>query len=146
MRRICIMAGLAVGGSPFGFVVQEQGEIMKTLSTIKLGAVFTTAAMLFGLATVADAAPRPGKPSLAPSITSPEAADKTVVIKDSTKHVNVYEDETVLFIVGDKKFAVRFDGNSYVYDLATIAPPDTLNHKVKVYVGPNPEDPWLEKP
>ncbi len=94
----------------------------------------------------ANAAPRVGKPSLAPTITSPEAADKTVVIKDSTKHVNVYEDEIVLFIVGDKQFAVRFDGNSYFYDLATIAPTGLLNHKVKVYVGPNPNDPQLERP
>ena len=116
------------------------------VSTVVSTAIAATAMLLCLTMAAADAAPRQGKPSLAPSITSPDAADKTVVIKDSTKHVNVYEDETVLFIVGDKKFAVRFDGNSYVYDLATLAPPDTLNHKVKVYVGPNPEDPWLEKP
>ncbi|HEX7646295.1 MAG TPA: CzcE family metal-binding protein, partial [Noviherbaspirillum sp.] len=92
----------------------------------------------------AGAAPRQGKPSLAPSVTSPEDADKTVVIKDTTKHVNVFENETILFIIGDKKFAVKFDGNSYSYDLAALAPAGALNHKVKVFVEPNPKEPMKE--
>ena len=105
------------------------------------------AAVLLCFAAVgANAASHAGKPSLAPSITSPEAADKTVVIKDTTKYVNVYEDETVLFIVGATQFAVKFDGHSYFYDLAKIAPAGVLNHKVRVYVGPNPADPMLERP
>ena len=78
------------------------------------------------------------KPSLAPTVTTPEAADKMVVIKETTKHINVFEDDTVLFKVGDKQFAVRFDGNNYVYDLDLLAPPGILTHKVKVYVAPNP--------
>jgi hypothetical protein len=114
---------------------------MKSSSRVKL------AAILFCIATAgANAASHAGKPSLVPSITSPEAADKTVVIKDGTKHVNVYEDETVLFIVGTKQFAVKFDGHSYFYDLVTIAPAGLLNHKVRIYVGPNPADPWLDRP
>ena len=80
------------------------------------------------------------KPSLAPSVSTPEAADKMVMIKDTTKSVNVFENETVLFKVGDKQFAVKFDGNSYVYDLGQLAPEGVLNHKVKVYVAPNPKD------
>lgn len=114
---------------------------MKSSARIKLA----TMVLCLCIATTSAVA-REGKPSLAPSITSPEAADKTVVIKDTTKHVNVYEDETVLFIVGSKQFAVRFDGHSYFYDLATIAPAGSLNHKVRIYVGPNPADPWLERP
>lgn len=80
------------------------------------------------------------KPSLAPSIVAPEDADKMVVIKDTTKKVNVFENDTVLFKVGDKQFAVKFDGNSYFYDLGTLAPAGLLNHKVRVYVAPNPKE------
>ena len=80
------------------------------------------------------------KPSLAPSVSTPEAADKMVVIKDTTKSVNVFENDTVLFKVGDKQFAIKFDGNNVYYDLQTLAPPGVLNRKVKVYVAPNPKD------
>jgi hypothetical protein len=78
------------------------------------------------------------KPSLAPTVVTPEAADKMVVIKETTKSVNVFENDTVLFKVGDKQFAVKFDGNNYVYDLGQLAPAGFLTHKVKVYVAPNP--------
>jgi hypothetical protein len=78
------------------------------------------------------------KPSLAPTVVTPEAADKMVVIKETTKSVNVFENDTVLFKVGDKQFAVKFDGNNYVYDLGQLAPEGVLTHKVKVYVAPNP--------
>jgi hypothetical protein len=80
------------------------------------------------------------KPSLAPTVSTPEAADKMVVIKDTTKSVNVFENDTVLFKVGDKQFAIKFDGNNVYYDLQTLAPPGVLNRKVKVYVAPNPKD------
>lgn len=78
------------------------------------------------------------KPSLAPSVSSPELADKMIVIKETTKSVNVFENDTVLFKVGDKQFAIKFDGNNVYYDLSTLAPPGVLNRKVKVYVAPNP--------
>jgi hypothetical protein len=80
------------------------------------------------------------KPSLAPSVATPEAADKTVVIKPTTRSVNVFQNDTVLFKVGAKQFAIRFDGNKVNYDLSTLAPPGVLTRKVKVYVAPNPMD------
>ena len=98
----------------------------------KTGAVLV--AMSLGLFAGAVAA----KPSLAPSVSTPEAADKMVVIKETTKKVNVFENDTVLFKSGDKQFAVKFDGNSYFYDLGTLAPEGFLTHKVRVYVAPNP--------
>ena len=52
----------------------------------------------------------------------------------------MFENDTVLFKVGDKQFAVKFDGNSYFYDLGTLAPAGLLNHKVRVYVAPNPKE------
>ncbi len=81
-----------------------------------------------------------GKPSLAPSVSTPEQADKMVVIQPKTKSVNVFENETVLFKVGAKLFAIKFDGNNVYYNLETLAPPGVLTRKVKVYVAPNPED------
>ena len=93
------------------------------------------ALVALGLATAAA-----GKPGLAPSVSVPEAADKTIVIKPTTKRVNVFANDTVLFRVGDKQFAIKFDGNSVYYDLSTLAPPGVLNRKVKVYVAPNPRD------
>lgn len=80
------------------------------------------------------------KPSLAPSAAPPEAATKTVVIKPTTKTVNVFENDIVLFKVGAKQFAINFDGNNVFYDLRTLAPPGVLARKIKVYVAPNPKD------
>lgn len=108
---------------------------MEIYMKFKTGAALV--AMSLGLFAGAVAA----KPSLAPSVSTPEAADKMVVIKETTKKVNVFEDDTVLFKSGDKQFAVKFDGNSYFYDLGTLAPAGFLTHKVRVYVAPNPTEP-----
>jgi len=78
------------------------------------------------------------KPKLAPSVSTPEAADKMIEIKSTTKSVNVFENDTVLFKIGDKQFAIKFDGSGTSYDLSTLAPPGALNRKVNVYVAPNP--------
>jgi hypothetical protein len=86
------------------------------------------------------------KPSLVPSVGSAEDADKMVVIKDTTKYVNVFESETVLFKVGDKQFAIKFDGVNLTYDLAQLAPAGMLNHKVKIYVGPNLKEHMQSQP
>jgi hypothetical protein len=81
------------------------------------------------------------KPSLAPSVATPEDADKTIVIKDSTKHVNVFANETVLFKVGTNQFAIMFDGIKGSYNLDKLAPNGMLTHAVKVYVTPTPGAP-----
>jgi hypothetical protein len=93
------------------------------------------ALLAFGIAMSAEA-----KPALSPTVVTPEAANKVVVIKPATRRVNVFENDSVLFKVGDKQFAIKFDGNSASYDLATLAPPGVLTHKVRVYVAPNPLD------
>lgn len=86
------------------------------------------------------------RPSLSPSVATPEAADKMIVIKPTTRRVNVFENETVLFKVGDRQFAIRFDGNNPSYDLAALAPPGVLTHEVKVHVAPNPRQHDAEVP
>ena len=90
------------------------------------------------IALACGAGPAEAKPSLAPRVATPEAADKMIVIKPTTKSVNVFAGDTVLFKVGDKQFAIRFDGNNVYYDLSALAPPGVLTRKVKVYVAPNP--------
>jgi len=86
------------------------------------------------------------KPSLAPSVSTPEAADKTIVIKDTTKSVNVFVNETVLFKVGANQFAIKFDGVKSTYNLAKLAPDGMVTQGVKVYVAPSPTDPEQGKP
>jgi hypothetical protein len=78
------------------------------------------------------------KPTLAPSVVTPEAADKTIVIKESTKQVNVFGNETVLFKIGTKQFAITFDGVKAAYNLDKLAPDGLVDHTVRVYVTPTP--------
>lgn len=95
--------------------------------------LFSAAVVALGLTTAGLAG---AKPYLAPSVALPGSADRTIVIKKSTKSVSVAENDTVLFKVGAKQFALKFDGNSAYYDLATLAPPGVLNRRIKVYVSP----------
>ena len=79
-------------------------------------------------------------PSLQPSVTTAEGADQMIVIKDNTKHINVFENQTILFKSHDNQFAVKFDGVKHEYDLAKIAPVGMLDHKVRVYVAAMPSE------
>jgi hypothetical protein len=99
-----------------------------------------TARAWLAIAAVLLAFPVSARPSLAPSAATPEAADMTVTITAKTKVVNVFENDTVLFKVGEAQFALKFDGNSVRYNLETLAPPGVLTHRVTVYVSPNPAD------
>jgi hypothetical protein len=71
----------------------------------------------------------------------PEGATQTVVITPETQYVNVVEGQAVKFVVNDKTFAWDFNGPSagYAFDLAQVAPPGLLDHKVEAYVRPNPD-------
>jgi hypothetical protein len=115
----------SISGSSFDTEVDMKLKAVATLTVLSLGLIAGSAL---------------AKPSLMPTVATPEAADKMVVIKDTTKSVNVFENDTVLFKVGDKQFAIKFDGNNVYYDLQTLAPPGVLDRKVKVYVAPNPKE------
>lgn len=67
-------------------------------------------------------------------------ATKTIVITPETKYVNVTGGDIVKFVVGDKSFAWNFDGmeEPAPFDLNLAAPAGILDHKVMVYVAPNP--------
>jgi hypothetical protein len=79
-----------------------------------------------------------GNPSLAPTISSPDDADKTIIIHDTTNRVSVFTNETILFRIGTQQFAIKFDGVSREYNLVNLAPAGMLTHNVLVYVAPSP--------
>ena len=70
--------------------------------------------------------------------TSLAEATRTIAIGPGTKYVNVTGGEIIRFTVGDKAFAWNFNGRYSSFDLARVAPPGMLDHKVTAYVAPNP--------
>ncbi|HKU06944.1 MAG TPA: CzcE family metal-binding protein [Bradyrhizobium sp.] len=67
------------------------------------------------------------------------AAARTIVITSDTKYVNVTGGETIRFVVGEKSFLWNFDGRMIdSFDLNRTAPLGMLDHRVTVYVAPNP--------
>ena len=61
------------------------------------------------------------------------------MITPDTKYFNVTGGETVQFIVGGKSFTWNFDGAEISpFNLDRSAPAGMLDHKVVVYVAPNP--------
>lgn len=68
------------------------------------------------------------------------AAARTIVIKPDTRYVNVTGGETIRFVAGEKSFAWHFDGALQVtsFALNQVAPSGLLEHKVTVYIAPNP--------
>lgn len=68
------------------------------------------------------------------------AADRTVVLDDHARYVNVNDGETVRFVHGDHSFAWTFDTlqRDGVASLAKIAPRDFGVDGATVYIAPNP--------
>ena len=74
------------------------------------------------------------------------AATRTISIDAKTKYVNVTAHEAVRFLANGSAFAIAFNGSSAttfafapsVFDLNQLAPAGVLNHKVTVYVAPDP--------
>ena len=69
---------------------------------------------------------------------SPSMATRTIFIKPETNYVNVTGGEVIRFEVGNKSFVWNFNGQRSSFDLARVAPPSLLDHKVTAYVAPNP--------
>jgi hypothetical protein len=72
----------------------------------------------------------------------PSASEREILIDPNTRYVNVARGETVNFRVGGNTFAWQFNGvpNRRVFDLRDIAPQDTLDRPVTVYVAPGPDE------
>lgn len=105
---------------------------MKTKLIAPLIAVLT-----FALASLpADASPQPSNSlgEVAPLWT----AKRTIRIDARTKYVNVTEHETVRFVTNGTAFAIYFRGLVTGFDLNKLAPAGTLDHKVTVWVAPDP--------
>ena len=86
-----------------------------------------------------------GEPARAPSaeraiITA--VADRTIMITDETKWVNVNHFEVIRFVSNGREFTWYFDGVTQPrpFDLAQIAPAGFIGHSVMVYVSPSERD------
>ena len=65
-------------------------------------------------------------------------ADRVISVTSNTRWVNVNENETVRFVVGEKNFAWQFNGSRSVFHLADIAPAGLVSPSINVYVGADP--------
>jgi len=70
----------------------------------------------------------------------PSAAQRTVVIDTKTRWVTVERGDVVKFVANGQEFAWAFNGLASSFDLNRIAPTETLNRDLKVYVWPNADD------
>jgi hypothetical protein len=121
-------------------------EKMNSINQTEVNMKFKSdSALMVTLFTLISAAAN-ANPSLASSVSSPEDADKTIIIKDSSKYANVFDNETVLFKSGANQFAIKFDGVRNTYNLAKLAPNSLITHSVRVYVSPSTTDMELGKP
>jgi len=108
------------------------------------------AALAFSAASLsAGAALKPsdlfGEPARAPSaeraiITA--VPDRTIMITDETKWVNVNHFEVIRFVSNGREFTWYFDGVAQPrpFDLNQIAPAGFVGHSVMIYVSPSERD------
>ena len=68
------------------------------------------------------------------------AAERVIVIRPDTKHVNVEGGQIVKFDVGDKSFAWHFltAPGIAAFKLNDVVPPGILDHTVMAYISPDP--------
>lgn len=68
------------------------------------------------------------------------AAERTVVVGDDTRYINVDDGETVRFVHGDQSFTWNFDTarREGVTALGKIAPKGFGDAAAQVYIAPNP--------
>jgi len=108
------------------------------------------AALAFSAASLsAGAALKPsdlfGEPARAPSaerVIITAVPDRTIMITDETKWVNVNHFEVIRFVSNGREFTWYFDGVAQPrpFDLAQIAPAGFVGHSVTVYVSLSERD------
>ena len=104
----------------------------------------TVMAMTLGFLNLSASAFTPGSP--VGQVVPLSGAMRTIPIYAKTKYVNVTAHETVKFVAKGNAFAITFNGSPAttfafvpsVFDLNQLAPAGVLNHKVTVYVAPDP--------
>jgi hypothetical protein len=69
---------------------------------------------------------------------SAAAAERTIVINENTRWVNVTQGETIKFVANGREFTIAFDGVAENADLRNLAPAGALDHEVDAEVAENP--------
>jgi hypothetical protein len=126
----------------YRFLSQQSLE-MESIMKTKL-VVLTVIAMTLGFVNLCASASTPSSPL--GKVVPLSGAARTIPIDAKTKYVNVTAHETVKFVANGDAFAIRFSDSSTtryafvpsVFNFAQIAPAGVLNHKVTVYVAPDP--------
>lgn len=77
-------------------------------------------------------------PSYMGEVVPLSGAVRAIQIGAKTRYVNVTAHETVKFEANGKAFAVSFAGVLPQFDLNLLAPAGVLDHRVIVYVAPDP--------
>lgn len=69
------------------------------------------------------------------------AATQVVVIRPETRWTNIESGQIVRFIVGSKTFTWAFTNSQEItsFDLNRVTPPGLLDHRVTVYLTPDPK-------
>ena len=106
--------------------------------------ILTVIGMTLGFLNLSANAFTPGSPM--GKVVPLSGAVRTIPITAETKYVNVTAHETVKFVANGKAFAINFSGSPAttfafvpsVFDLSQLAPAGVLDHKVTVYVAPDP--------
>jgi hypothetical protein len=106
--------------------------------------VLTVIAMTAGLANLSASAVTLSNPM--GEVVPLSGAVRTIPINAKTKYVNVTAHETVKFEANGNAFAINFRGSSATefafvpsaVDLNQLAPAGVLDHRVTVYVAPDP--------
>jgi hypothetical protein len=97
--------------------------------------VLTVIAMTLGFVNLSASA---FTPSFMGEVVPLSGAMRTISIDAKTKYVNVTAHETVKFQASGSAFAINFTGVVSEFDLNQLAPAGVLDHKVTVYVAPDP--------
>jgi heavy-metal resistance protein CzcE len=106
--------------------------------------ILTVIAMTLGFLNLSASALTPSSPM--GEVVPLSGATRTIPVDAKTKYVNVTAHETVKFVANGTAFAITFSGSPAttfafvpsVFDLNQLAPAGVLNHKVTVYVAPDP--------
>ena len=101
-------------------------------------------AMMLGFAHFSASAITPSSPI--GEVVPLSGAVRTIPISAKTKYVNVTAHETVKFEANGSTFAIKFNGSSATtfafvpsqFDLNQLAPAGVLDHKVTVFIAPDP--------
>jgi hypothetical protein len=106
--------------------------------------VLTVIGVTLGFLNLSASAFTPGSPM--GQVVPLTGAMRTIPIDAKTKYVNVTAHETIRFVDNGNVFAINFSSSSAttsafvpsVFDLSQIAPAGVVDHKVRVYVAPDP--------